>query len=232
MPRRIQAVLFDVGGTLVDERDFGSWTELARRVYLSLDPDVLAHAYAEVQRQFDAVPPDGGQEEAVVEFWRRVLSSAAGRELDRRVGREFLTLVREEERPCRLFSDVRRCLETLKRQRRRLAVISNSTSEASLRRLLDRVRILSYFDPILSSGTEGVRKPDPEIFRRAIRRLGVGPAATLYVGDLPNTDARAAAAAGLHSVWLNREGTGYGNEPAEITSLLEVPLTIARLEGA
>jgi HAD superfamily hydrolase (TIGR01662 family) len=232
MPRRIRAVLFDVGGTLVDDRDFGIWTDLARRVYLDLDPDALAHAYADVEQEVDRVPPAGSQEEAKVEFWRRVLSEASGQPLEARIAQAFLAAEREEERPARLFSDVRRCLEGLKRQRRRLAVVSNSTSEASIRRLLDRVGVLSYFQPILSSGTEGVRKPDPEIFRRAVARLGLRPDEALYVGDLANTDARGAVAAGLHSVWLNRGGTGLGSDPPEITSLLEVRLVIRGLEAA
>jgi len=125
---------------------------------------------------------------------------------------------------------VRRCLDTLAHERRHLGIVSNSSSEASLRRLLDRVGVLSYFERIVSSGTEGVAKPDAAIFRRATERLQVEPTETLYVGNLPWTDTRAALAAGLHSVWLNRDGTGMGSDPPEITSLLEVPLCVRQIE--
>ena len=228
--RRIRAVLFDLGGTLVDEADYEAWAALARRVYLDLDADTIAHFVGEVQREVDATPTGLPQPEAVVEFWRRVLARAAGREVDRATAARYWGMLHEAEGPVRLFSDVRRCLDQLKGEHRALGVVSNSTSEAAVRRILDRTRILEYFDRVVSSGTEGVAKPDPEIFRRATSRLGLKPQEAVYVGNLPVTDARGAAAAGLHGVWLNREGMELGDDPPEIMSLLEVPLVVARLE--
>jgi len=227
---KIRAVLFDVGGTLVDERDFSGWADLARRLFLDLDIDNLAHAYTETEGKYDAHPPSGSQESRLARFWHDVLSRAAERELEPEVGLKFLRLRSPDERPIRLYSDVRRCLDTLAHERRHLGIVSNSSSEASLRRLLDRVGVLSYFERIVSSGTEGVAKPDAAIFRRATERLQVEPTETLYVGNLPWTDTRAALAAGLHSVWLNRDGTGMGSDPPEITSLLEVPLCVRQIE--
>jgi len=227
---RIRAVLFDLGGTLVDERDYGGWVDLARRVYLDLDADTLAHFYAEVVREFDARPPPLDREAAQVELWRQVLLRSAGKEIDARMATQYLRLLREAERPVRLFSDVRRCLDHLRAERRELGIVSNSTSEASVRRVLDRVGVLDYFERVVSSGTEGVAKPAQEIFRRATERLGVRPEEALYIGDLPTTDARGARSAGLHSVWLNRDGMELGDDPPEIMSLLEVPLVIRQLE--
>jgi len=227
---RVRAVFFDLGDTLVDLRDYEAWVELARRFYLDLDPDNLRHAFLEVETAIDGEPHTSGREEALVAFWRRTLSRAAEKEVDEATARKFISAIREYEVPVRLFSDVLRCLELLRSQRRALGVISNSTSEASVRRILDRVRILDFFDRVISSGTEGVEKPDPEIFRRAVQRLAVRPEESMYVGNLAQTDAKAAEAAGLHGVWLNREGFGYGEDPPEITSLLELPLVVRRFE--
>jgi len=228
---RVRAVLFDLGDTLIDEKDFDSWTEIARRVYLDLDPDTLRHSYFEVLDDVDARPHPAGRQAGLNDFWRRTLSRAAGRDLDDATARKFIAAVHEVERPVRLYSDTRRCLDILRGEHRALGVVSNSSSEASVRRILDRVGILDYFSPILSSGTEGVEKPDPEIFRRAVRRLELRPEEVVYVGNLAYTDAKAASSAGLHGVWLNREGFGYGLDPPEITSLLEVPLIVRRLEN-
>jgi len=228
---RIRAVLFDLGGTLVDEKDFDGWVEIARRYYLDLDPDKLRHAFLEVETAVDALAPALAREDRLVDFWQRTLSRAAEKEVDAPTTRKFMAAVREEERPVRLYSDARRCLETLRSEGRALAVVSNSTSEATVRRILDRVGILDFFERIVSSGTEGVEKPDPEIFHRAVRRLDVRPEEAVFVGNLEQTDAKGAEAAGLHGVWLNREGFGYGEDPPEITSLLEVHLVIRRLES-
>jgi len=227
---RIRAVLFDLGGTLVDERDYDGWVELARRFYFDLDPDALTHSFQEVEREMDAEPQGGDRDLAQVEFWRRVLARASAREVSTEVAAKFLNARRSEEVLVRLFSDTRRCLDELRSARRDLGVVSNSTSEAHVRRILDRAGILKYFSRVVSSGTEGVAKPDPEIFRRAVHRMNVAPAEALFVGNLAFTDAKGAAAAGLHSVWLNRNGMEAGDDPPEIMSLLEVPLWVARFE--
>jgi putative hydrolase of the HAD superfamily len=229
-PVRIRAVLFDLGGTLVDERDYDGWVELARRFSFDLDPDSLTHSFQEVEREIDAGPSLGDRETAIVEFWRRVLARASGKDVAPSVAQRFVQSVRSEEILVRLFSDARRCLDQLRADGRDLGVVSNSSSEAHVRRVLDRAGILEYFSHVVSSGTEGVSKPDPEIFRRAVQRMNVRPGDALYVGNLAFTDAKGAAGAGLHSVWLNREGTGFGDDPPEITSLLEVPLWVARIE--
>lgn len=231
--RRIGAVLFDLGGTLVDESDFEAWSEIARHVPLDLDPEELRHAYGEVEREVDLDPLKLEREAARLELWRRVLSRASGRELEAAAAARFLAAAPPpSERPVALYSDVRRCLDGLVAERRRLGVVSNSQSEASVRRILDRVGILGYFDHVVSSGTEGVAKPDPEIFRRAVARLRLAPETVLYVGNLEHTDALAARRAGLASVWLHREGTGLSDGTPEITSLLEVPVVLHELEDA
>lgn len=228
----IRAVLFDLGGTLIDERYFAEWTEVAERCLLRTDVERLAHAYGEVQRAVDALPrPELRGLDGERDFWRQVLAEATGREVVLETVDRFLTAARALDLPVHLFSDARRCLDALRAERRTLAVVSNSSSEARVRALLDRAGILDYFVRVVSSGTEGVAKPDPEIFLRTVRRLGVMPSEAFYVGNLPTSDARAARAAGLHSVWLHRDGTGLGDDPPEITSLLEVPLWVRRIEN-
>ena len=227
----IRAVLFDLGGTLIDERNFAGWAEVAGRCLLDLDPDRLAHAYHEVEIDIDAHPrPELWGEAGLFDFWQRVLSEAAGREVGRATVERFAHGVRDLDGEIHLFSDARRCLDALRAQRRALGIVSNSSSEARVRSILDRAGILDYFSRVVSSGTEGVAKPEAEIFHRAVRRMDVAPGEAFYVGNLASTDARAARAAGLHSVWLHRDGTGLGDDPPEITSLLEVPLVVRRIE--
>lgn len=230
---RIRAVLFDLGGTLVDERDFAGWSEIAQGLYLDLTPESIGYAFTEVEAETDVDPLEQDREEGVVEFWRRILGRAAGTDVPAETARRFVFARRaaERERPLPVYSDVRRCLDHLAADRRRLGIVSNSTSESVVRRILDRAGILPYFERVVSSGSEGVRKPAPEIFRRAVQRLGVPPEEALYVGNLPRTDAIGARNAGLHAVWLHRDGTGLGTDPPEITSLLEVPLVVRQLEA-
>lgn len=70
-------------------------------------------------------------------------------------------------------------------------------------------------DTVVSS-EEGILKPDPEIYRRAIARFGVDPAATLFVDDKP---ANVEAARGLG---LNGEVFGGGVDRLRRSHYLDV----------
>lgn len=218
-------MFFDLGDTLIDVRDYALWLDVARGVMVDLDSDALVHAVQGSYRANDRPDPMPH-----VELWRQILSSASERTVTTHTAERFLSDLGDRPRSGRLFSDARRCLNVLHGQGRTLGVISNSRSEAGIRALMESVGILRFFSVVVSSGTEGVEKPAPEIFHRALRRANVRAPESFYVGDLAYTDAKAAQAAGLHSVWLHRDGTGFGEDPPEITSLLEVPLLIRKIE--
>ncbi len=44
---------------------------------------------------------------------------------------------------------------------------------------------LDWFLGIVVSGDEGIRKPDPEIWRRLVSRYGLDPTRTVYIDDVP-----------------------------------------------
>jgi putative hydrolase of the HAD superfamily len=61
------------------------------------------------------------------------------------------------------------------------------------------------FDLILFSGEEGVQKPDPEIYRRALSRLGVSPAEAFFVDDR-HKNVQGALDLGMHgTLFVNSE---------------------------
>jgi putative hydrolase of the HAD superfamily len=77
---------------------------------------------------------------------------------------------------------------------------------------------------VVDSATTGSAKPDPAIFELALRRLGVGAAAALHVGDVPELDGEGARAAGIDVVIVDR-----GRAPAAgtISTLLELEPLLA-----
>jgi putative hydrolase of the HAD superfamily len=222
---RIEAVLFDLGGTLVDGRDYVGWSADACALGLDVDPESLARAWEAAE------PWRNHREDSRENLWHDVLSRASSSDVPVTKVRQFID--RQSEKPLygALFSDVRRCIGQLLRNDRRLGIVSNSRSESAVRQLLATLGIESVFDPIVSSGTEGVRKPDLEIFRRALDRIRVSANRTLFVGDDLDNDVRAPLAAGLHAVWLNRLGTGAEGGFPEILSLSEVPRIIRLIEA-
>lgn len=92
-------------------------------------------------------------------------------------------------------------LDRLKDAGYRLAVISNA--DGRMEGLIQRVGIHNRFEFVMDSAVEGVEKPDPEIFLRGCRRLGLDPGDVLYVGDLYPVDVLGARSAGLEAVLLD-----------------------------
>jgi putative hydrolase of the HAD superfamily len=83
-------------------------------------------------------------------------------------------------------------------------VISNSNG--TIRRILERLGLLGLVDVVLDSQEEGVEKPHPAIFERALARCGVAPADAAYVGDLYSIDVLGARRCGLRPVLLDPGG--------------------------
>jgi putative hydrolase of the HAD superfamily len=86
----------------------------------------------------------------------------------------------------------------------RLGVISNA--DGSVPGLLESVGLARYFEFIIDSGTMAWEKPDPRIFRDALRRMDVEPEEALYVGDLYHVDVVGARAAGMRALLLDPPG--------------------------
>lgn len=78
-----------------------------------------------------------------------------------------------------------------------VCVLSNcSVPELVPRALLRSDLSREDFDAVVSSAACGWRKPDPDAFEAAARRLGVGPASLVHVGDDGSTDGGVEAVGG------------------------------------
>ena len=113
------------------------------------------------------------------------------------------------------------------RQNGRLAIISNA--DGRIRQLLKQSGILENFEQIFDSGLMGWEKPDPRIFRAAMSAMGVEAAASLYVGDLYGIDYCGATAVGMQAVLLDPPGL-YRHWPApSVRTLGELAEAISQI---
>ncbi|MFH1140296.1 MAG: HAD family hydrolase [Chloroflexota bacterium] len=109
----------------------------------------------------------------------------------------------------------------------RLGVLSNADND-SLCPLLRRHGL--KFDAVVTSEDARAYKPHPRIFHLILEALGVPSAACLFVGDQQYDDVHGAHAAGMRSVWLNRNGTQPDPhlarpdyQVANLTEVLDIP---------
>lgn len=102
---------------------------------------------------------------------------------------------------CRLTPKVLEGLETIAATGRAMAVISNA--DGRVESLLEERGLTRHMRFVLDSALEGVEKPDPEIFHRALRRLDLEARRCLYVGDFYAVDVCGARNAGLRAVLVD-----------------------------
>jgi HAD superfamily hydrolase (TIGR01549 family) len=101
------------------------------------------------------------------------------------------------------FSEVFKCsilmngaaevLDCLKAQGIKLGVITNGSIHEQNAKI-DAVGIRHYFDTIIISDEVGFKKPDPQIFRLALKNLNTTAEKSWFIDDHPTNDIKAAAA--------------------------------------
>jgi putative hydrolase of the HAD superfamily len=101
---------------------------------------------------------------------------------------------------CRLIPDTLEMLEVLGKKYR-LGLLTNFTHPPAVRRIIDILGLVPFFEVVLISGELGYRKPHPSVFRSLTELLGAKRHQILYVGDDPEPDIMGARKAGLQPVW-------------------------------
>ena len=117
-------------------------------------------------------------------------------------------------------ADVVPALRRLRASGKKLVVVSNANGR--MRAALGRVGIGPHVDLVIDSHEEGVEKPDPQIFERALARTGSRAETTVHVGDLFHTNVVGARAAGLRAVLLDIGDLYRDHDCERVRSLAEL----------
>lgn len=100
-----------------------------------------------------------------------------------------------------LKPSVKRTLKKLRQMSYLLGMISNSSfSYDHIFEILTQCQIANYFDIVLVSSREKVCKPNPKIFKKALRLLGVPATNATFVGDDPQVDIDGAKRVGMETI--------------------------------
>lgn len=213
MTEELDVVFFDLGGTLIDvsvpREDL--WAEVLSKHGRNVEVSRLADSIKAADRDMDeAFASIQGMDERPfwLEFNSRVLKGVGvdirSEQVVSELSKSFGTLVTDEEK-WQDYPDTRPLLEDLSKRDIKVGLISNATSLA--RKVLKRLDLERYFDPIVISSEIGHRKPSREIFDVALDQADAAPSRTIYIGDKPAVDIMGAKKAGMNAILIDRENT-------------------------
>lgn len=129
---------------------------------------------------------------------------------------------------CVPFANLIEMLESLKRKNLKLGMITNGRGRFQMDNII-ALGIENYFDTILVSEWEDIKKPDPQIFERALERLHVSPNESTFVGDHPVNDVEAAKNVGMIGIWKKDFQWSAVDADFIVDDLAEVPLIIEKI---
>lgn len=233
MAARLQAIFFDVAGTLIvpRERIGQSYARLAQNYGLEADGQAVGAAFRRVFNTAPGLAFGPGHEAFELrrlerEWWRRVVADTFA---------EFGPFGDFEGYFAALFDflgdpanwktdpEAEPLLAQLKERGHTLGVISNF--DYRVYGILSGLGLGVYFDSMTISSEAGWAKPASEIFNLALERHGLTPAEALHVGDSEQMDLAGAQAAGIAGVLIDRRASqrcSISGRSARVASLSAV----------
>jgi len=242
----LRAVIFDLGGTLMYERN--SWysvnakadealTLYLRQQGLELN---LSTFPIEFRRRLDEYFRQREQDllETTYSFvLRDVLTDKGYQDIPEDILRNALDrLFSITQTNWLLEQDTLPALKKLEQDGYRMGLISNAGDDKDVQQLVRKFGITGYFDFILTSAACSYRKPHPRIFELALSNWYFLPSEAVMVGDNLDADIRGAKGAGLLGIWLSRragsnpEGRDKVQPDASVSTLSELPAILDQLQ--
>lgn len=201
----ILAITFDAAGTLIHlaEPVGVSYARIAAEHGIESNPDDLGKAFGSVWKRtpLPFSPHSRVTDPDEKSWWRRIVREVfeeAGSNLpgEERFDTFFEALYLHFESPGTWLADPA-AIPTLEKLSARYRCIVLSNFDGRLRKILDDLGLLSFFETCLLSCELGASKPNPAVFDAAAQWLQLAPGQILHVGDDPVCDGEGARAAGF-----------------------------------
>lgn len=202
MKQEFDAIFYDLGGTLrFVERD-AEFESRARRRIAELcgetgDPDAfckfLDYRYEGYRKWCFETMREATEEE----LWTRWLTPEYPRERIAKNAVELTVEFRNKDGRRVVAPNGEQSIRDLHENGYKLGIISNLVTSKEIPDWLEQDGLTTYFDAVLLSCVEGIRKPDPGLSLMACERIGVNPSRCVYIGDNLNRDIEGTRLAGF-----------------------------------
>jgi HAD superfamily hydrolase (TIGR01662 family) len=218
MEKTIEAIIFDVGNTLrivVEDSEFmyESKRQLVDLIGPPMSPDQF---FEHLEARYSILrkhAKDSLIEVSEKEMWTRWMLPDYPAEKVAPLAGKLTRLWRDCDGRRVPRPDVTTVVMELHNRGYKLGIIANTITESEIPDWLESDQLTNYFDIVILSSKIGIRKPNPEIYLEAARRIGVSPRNCAYVGDNPVRDVEGSQAAGYGMVILLHEPETLKKEP-------------------
>ena len=228
--KKVRTVFFDLGGTLLIMRRDRIISKILTDAGYPAGPEQVHAAYFKVEPswlvKYGGKTMTGEETEAAYTeldamIIRLLFPGKPPDEVDgvSRITRKLWAVV-EKTVPLELYPDTIPTLERLKSDGYTLGLVSNAPPDTA--EVIGALGLPRFFKTIVVSGVVGVSKPNPEIFRIALRGAGAEPAETVHVGDVYEADVLGARNAGIIGLLIDRDGSQSGLDCPRMSSLTEI----------
>ncbi len=234
----IRVVIFDLGGTLIYDRD--PWPPVFHSADLALlealqkagfqfEPESFFHGQGGLLSLYYDRRGDDVEEETTSVLLQHLLDEQgyanAGHEVIAAALRAMYAVTQSNWFP---EEDALPTLRKLKERGFHLGLISNAADDENTQTLIDKGGFRPYLEFILSSAFFGKRKPHPTIFQAALEFFRVKARQAVMVGDLLETDIQGAHQIGMRSIRITRRAIKTATHihvrpDAVVSSLIEIP---------
>ncbi len=221
MQSDIEAIFLDVGNTLrivIEDKDFQAQSrqQLAELTGAKETPDEFHHILEERYKSLRKQAKEKLIEASEREMWTRWMLPDFPADKIAPLSGKLTRLWRDCDgrRVPRL--DVKETVMELSRRGYLLGIIANTITETEIPDYLETDGLTGYFKTVVLSSKLGIRKPNPEIYWEAARRIGVKPEKCVYVGDNPVRDVEGTRAAGYGMFILFFEPATQAKEPPPV----------------
>ena len=214
----VAAILFDVGNTLrivVRDPDFMSDAkrQLVELIGSPMAPDQLFDHLEVKYKGLRKQAKEKLTEASETEMWTRWMLPDYPAGMIAPLSGKLTRLWRDCDGLRIPRPDVKFVVQELHRRGYKLGIIANTITESEIPDWLESDQLTEYFDTVILSSKIGIRKPNPEIYLEASRRIGVEPRKCVYVGDNPVRDVEGSQAAGYGMMILLHEPDTLRKEP-------------------
>jgi len=211
MNNRIDAILFDMGGTLrrTARRTRDEKYQVIRRMMeligLQGPVEEFSRRLARRANAYKKWAEETHIELSESDLWSQWMLPDFPAEQIKPMGVQLNQLYREALGLRVVFPESREVVLELFRRGYRLGLVSNTTSSVEVPALLKELEITGCFETVVLSTVVGKRKPDPAILLDAAQRMGIEPERCAYIGDRIDRDVAAARQAGFSKAIILRD---------------------------